>query len=145
MLGLADELPIEPTWQPMRDMLLPKLVTGQIDVSDLDFDARRREGGRLMPNPFNESAVVEQPALELLAELGWTVVNASEETFGSAGTLGRDSTADVVLVHRLRDAIRNLNPAVPDLIREEALAEFVEGSVDDGSGAGQPGGSRPAS
>lgn len=79
-----------------------------------------------MANPFNELAVVEQPALDLLAELGWMVVSASEETFGSAGTLGRDSTADVVLGHRLRDAIRNLNPAAPELVREEALAEFVK-------------------
>lgn len=79
-----------------------------------------------MRNPFNELAVVERPALDLLAELGWTVVSATEETFGPAGTLGRNSTADVVLLHRLRDAVRNLNPALPELVREEALAEFVK-------------------
>ncbi len=79
-----------------------------------------------MQNPFNELAVVEQPALDLLADLGWTVVSATEETFGPDGSLGRDSTADVVLVHRLRDAIRNLNPGLPELVREEALAEFVK-------------------
>ena len=79
-----------------------------------------------MPNSYGELALVEQPALDLLAELGWTVVSATEETFGSDGSLGRDSTADVVLVHRLRDAIRNLNPAVPEMVREEALAEFVK-------------------
>jgi type I restriction enzyme R subunit len=79
-----------------------------------------------MPNPFSEVALVERPALELLAELGWTVVSAAEETFGPAGTLGRDSTADIVLVHRLRDAIRNLNPTLPELVREDALVEFVK-------------------
>lgn len=31
-----------------------------------------------MPNPFNELAVVERPALELLDELGWTVVSAKD-------------------------------------------------------------------
>src|SRR5262249_17497427 len=52
---------------------------------------------------------------------GWTVVNAFQETFGPAGTLGRDSLHDVVLTHRLRDALRALNPLVPEAIREEAL------------------------
>ncbi len=50
-----------------------------------------------MPTPFSEVAVVERPALELLAELGWTVVSAREEAFGPAGTLGRDSTAHAAL------------------------------------------------
>lgn len=52
---------------------------------------------------------------------GWAVVNAWSESFGPGGTLGRDSMHEVVLVHRLRDAIRLLNPDVPDLVREEAL------------------------
>jgi type I restriction enzyme R subunit len=73
------------------------------------------------PGPYSEAGLVEEPALELLAELGWEVVNAWSETFGPAGTLGRDSMHEVVLVHRLRDAIRVLNPNIPDHIREEAL------------------------
>ncbi len=73
------------------------------------------------PGPYSESGLVEEPALELLAELGWEVVNAWKESFGPAGTLGRDSMHEVVLVHRLRDAIRVLNPSVPDQIREEGL------------------------
>jgi len=73
------------------------------------------------PGPYSEAGLVEEPALELLAELGWEVVHAWSETFGPAGTLGRDSMHEVVLVHRLRDAIRFLNPDLPDHIREEAL------------------------
>src|SRR3954471_17675819 len=73
------------------------------------------------PSPYSEAGLVEQPALELLVELGWEVVNAWSETFGPAGTLGRDSMHEVVLVHRLRDAIRDLNPDVPEFIRAEAL------------------------
>lgn len=73
------------------------------------------------PGPFSEARLVEEPALELLSELGWEVVHAWSETFGPAGTLGRDSMHEVVLVHRLRDAIRVLNPDVPEPIREEAL------------------------
>jgi len=73
------------------------------------------------PGPFSEAGLVEEPVLALLAELGWEVCNAWSETFGPVGTLGRDSVHEVVLVHRLRDAIRVLNPDVPHLIREEAL------------------------
>jgi len=73
------------------------------------------------PGAYTEAGLVEEPSLQLLAELGWEVVNAWSETFGSAGTLGRDSMHEVVLVHRLRDAIRVLNPDVPDPVREEAL------------------------
>ncbi len=79
-----------------------------------------------MPSPYTEGGLVEQPALELLAQLGWTVVNAFSETFGPAGTLGRDSMHDVVLTHRVRDALRWLNPQVPEAIREEALAAIAK-------------------
>ena len=70
---------------------------------------------------YSEDALVERPALDLLEELGWAVVSAWSETFGPAGTLGRDSMRDVVLVHRLRDALNLLNPEVPESVREEAL------------------------
>jgi len=78
------------------------------------------------PRRFTEAELVERPALELLAELSWTVVDAYGETLGPAGTLGRDSVHDVILSHRLRDAIRSLNPDLPDLIREEALAAITK-------------------
>ncbi|WP_239655429.1 HsdR family type I site-specific deoxyribonuclease [Mycobacterium riyadhense] len=64
---------------------------------------------------------MERPSLDLLEQLGWTVLNGFQETFGTAGTLGRDSMHDVVLIHRLRDALRDLNPLIPESIREEAL------------------------
>ncbi len=64
----------------------------------------------MTPSPFTEAALVERPALELLANLGWTVVNAFGETLGRAGTLGRDSLHQVVLVHRLRDALHTAEP-----------------------------------
>jgi type I restriction enzyme R subunit len=79
-----------------------------------------------MASSYTESGLVERPTLELLDQLGWTVVNAFSETFGPAGTLGRDSMHDVVLTHRLRDALRWLNPQVPEAIREEALTAFAK-------------------
>ena len=58
--------------------------------------------------------------MALLGELGWTVVDAYNETFGPAGTLGRDSIRDVVMTYRLDDALRVLNPQLPDPVRDEA-------------------------
>jgi len=78
------------------------------------------------PGRYSEAGLVEEPALALLAELGWGVVNAFSEVLGPAGTLGRDSMHEVVLVHRLRDAIRVLNPDVPNHIREEALQAITK-------------------
>jgi type I restriction enzyme R subunit len=79
-----------------------------------------------MPSPYSEGGLVEQPALELLGQLGWTVVNAFNELLGPAGTLGRDSMHEVVLSHRVHKALRLLNPRVPGAIREEALAAVAK-------------------
>jgi len=60
-----------------------------------------------------EDQLVEQPAIGLFAELGWTTVSALEETFGASGTLQRETKGEVVLVSRLRAALERLNPALP--------------------------------
>jgi type I restriction enzyme, R subunit len=78
------------------------------------------------PRRYTEAELVENPALDLLAELGWTVVDAFSETLGPSGTLGRDSIHEVVLTHRLRDAVRFLNPSVPDDLIEEALLSITK-------------------
>jgi hypothetical protein len=38
----------------------------------------------MSPEGYTEDRLVEQPAIELFAELGWATVSASEESFGSA-------------------------------------------------------------
>lgn len=69
-----------------------------------------------------ETLYVEKPSMELLGELGWTRVDAFQEILGPEGTFGRDSQHDVVLTHRLRTAVRGLNPAdVPDVVVDEAI------------------------
>lgn len=75
-----------------------------------------------MRQRFTEDQLVEQPAIGLFAELGWGTVCAMEEVFGSGGTLGRETTGEVVLVARLRASLTRLNPALPP----EAVAAAVD-------------------
>jgi type I restriction enzyme R subunit len=66
-----------------------------------------------MPHDYTEDHLVEQPAVRLFAELGWESVSALEETFGTRGTLGRETKAEVVLEARLRATLEHLNPSLP--------------------------------
>ena len=75
-----------------------------------------------MPNSYTEDQLVEQPAIALFADLGWTTVSAMEERFGTDGSLGRNTRGEVVLLRRLRAALEKLNPTLP----AEAIATAVE-------------------
>ena len=66
-----------------------------------------------MPHTYTEDQLVEQPAIGLFAELGWTTTSALEETFGATGSLLRETKGEVVLVARLRAALERFNPALP--------------------------------
>lgn len=79
----------------------------------------------MSPSQFSEDELVERPALELLAQLGWQTVNAYEEILGPGGTLGRDSRRDAVLHHRVRRALRTVNPDAPDGALDEAAAALA--------------------
>lgn len=74
------------------------------------------------PTQYSEERIVEQPAIAVFAELGWRTANAMEEKFGAGGTLGRDTSGDVVLTSRLRMALEKLNPKLP----AEATAAAAE-------------------
>ena len=69
-------------------------------------------------------ADVENATLSLLGELGYTVDHGPRIAPGET-TAERDSFSDVVLVGRLRKAIRQLNPAIPEDAREEALRKVL--------------------
>jgi len=75
-----------------------------------------------MSRAYTEDQLVEQPAIRLFAELGWQTVEAMEEVFGPTGTLGRETSGEVVLMQRLRAALGRLNPTVPP----EGIAAAVE-------------------
>ncbi|MBA3352504.1 MAG: type I restriction endonuclease subunit R [Blastocatellia bacterium] len=66
-----------------------------------------------MGNTYTEDLLIEQPANDLLGEIGWRTISAREETFGTGGTLGRETSGEVVLAQRLCAALQKLNPALP--------------------------------
>ena len=71
---------------------------------------------------YTEDSLVEQPAIQLFAELGWKTLSASDEVMGAAGTLGREMKSEVVLAVRLRNVLARLNPSLPS----EAITAAVD-------------------
>ena len=59
------------------------------------------------PRGYTEDALVEQPAIALLAELGW------------------ETKDEVILVVRLRPVLRRLNPEAPNEAIEQAIEELT--------------------
>jgi type I restriction enzyme R subunit len=79
----------------------------------------------MSPHAYTEDQLVEQPAIGLFAALGWQTVSAMEETFGTGGTLGRETKGEVVLVDRLRAALIQFNPGVPPEAIQTAIDELA--------------------
>ena len=75
-----------------------------------------------MTNSYSEGTLVEQPAIALFEKLEWDTENCFHETFGYSGTLGRETSSEVVLTTRLRPALERLNPTLP----AEALTLAIE-------------------
>ncbi len=71
---------------------------------------------------YSEDSLVEQPAIELFSELNWQTANCFYEKFSSNGTLGRETSSEVVLLPRLRAALVSLNPDLPP----EAITLAIE-------------------
>ena len=72
---------------------------------------------------LNES-MVEDAALEWFGELGYAVGHGPHLAPGEPAA-ERDSFGEVVLLGRLREAIRRLNTAIPEEAREEALRKVL--------------------
>ena len=91
----------------------------------------------MSPRDYTEELLVEQPAIELFAELGWATVSAMEESFGSAepspqpspsgrgSWLGRETKSEVVLIPKLRAALERLNPSLPSDAITSAINELA--------------------
>jgi len=78
-----------------------------------------------MSNTYTEDHLIEQPAILLFAEIGWSTVSAMEEVLGSSGTLGRETKSEVVLVRKLRAALERLNPRLPSEAINFAIDELA--------------------
>lgn len=68
----------------------------------------------------SEDGVVEKPALALLQQLGWAVINLMQEAPGPANPTGRTSFHQPHLPARLRAALLKLNPDLPQTAIETA-------------------------
>lgn len=82
--------------------------------------------------PINsEDRLVQETFADHLEKvLGWESIYAfSEETFGSAGTLGRTDTKDAVLVRDLRAALVRLNPGLPPSAIDDAVRAMTANDV----------------
>jgi type I restriction enzyme R subunit len=75
---------------------------------------------------YGELLLVEQSAIDLLVELGWTHRNLYAETFGALGSEGRESEQQVFLRPRLRAALERLNPGLPADAYAQALALLTQ-------------------
>ena len=73
------------------------------------------------PHPDSEEAL-ENATIVLFEELGYTTANCFHETYGENSTLGRETSAEVILIPKLRSALEKLNPNLPN----EAIALAIE-------------------
>jgi len=87
---------------------------------------------------YTEDELIEQPAIELLTELGWDHINALHETLGPSGTLGRDNQSEIILQSRLLPALKKINPELPS----EAFAETIDELTRDRSRLSMPAANR---
>lgn len=75
-----------------------------------------------MATGYTEDELVEQPSIELLAQLGWETYYAFSEFDGRGSPLGRETKSEVVLIARLREALERLNPDAP----AEAIGQTID-------------------
>jgi type I restriction enzyme R subunit len=89
-----------------------------------------------MSTDYSEDKLVEQPAIALFSELGYDTANCFYEKVGTSdSTLGRETTEEVVLVPKLRSALKKLNPdlaseainlAIEELTRDRGAMSLVQ-------------------
>ena len=91
-------------------------------------------------NKYSESELIEKPAMDLFRQLGWAVQECFHESFGDLPSsraplpegegvnkiyLGRETKADVVLISRLKPALKKINPGISETILDEAIKMFT--------------------
>ena len=75
---------------------------------------------------YTEDFLIEKPTIALFSdELKWETANCFEEIFGVHGTLGRETSSEVILLSRLLPALKCLNPGLPSETLGLAGAELT--------------------
>jgi type I restriction enzyme R subunit len=74
---------------------------------------------------YSEDSLVEQPALALLAELGWETANGYTEGYGPNKITGRETLAEVVLRSQLLAALERLNPGLTSRAFQQAIDQVT--------------------
>ena len=80
-------------------------------------------------NDYSEDALVEQPVIRLFQDLDWETANCFDETFlPGGGSLGRETPEEVVLVRRLKPALKKMK-VITQLLPPEHIHQAFQ-SVD---------------
>ena len=104
-----------PSWSPAKSAL----KTAEEEPLAAD--------GMTYTDPDSEGTLEQPTRLQLFAELGWEVAELlPRDLRRSASLLGRETSAQVVLEHRLRAAIAKLNPGVSPAAIDLAVAEVTK-------------------
>ncbi|MDE0012241.1 MAG: type I restriction endonuclease [Candidatus Poribacteria bacterium] len=77
-------------------------------------------------NPYSEDELIEQPAIALLAEIGWETLNCYSEFDQGMSPLGRKTKSEVVLISRLQAALQKLNPNATQDVITEAIEQLTD-------------------
>ena len=84
-----------------------------------------------MSYEYSEDGLIEQATQDVLEELGWQVVTAwQNESFGEDGLLGRDNKSEVILSRYLLQALKKLNPNLPQTAYEQAIEQISQKIAD---------------
>ncbi len=84
-----------------------------------------------MSYEYSEDNLVEQAAQDVLEELGWQVEYAwTKETFGEDGLLGREDKSEVILKRYLLQALKQLNPNLPNVAYQHAIDQISQKAAD---------------
>lgn len=97
-------------------------VTEQIIIQEDDTG----DAGEV--SDYSEDSLVEKSAILEFEKLDYTHLNCFHEKFGleGKGTLGRKTKSEVLLVRKLREAIKKLNPDICTEAEELAIGELAK-------------------
>ena len=80
-----------------------------------------------MSKEYSEDNLVEVATQQVLKDLGWQVETAwTKETFGEDGLLGREDKSEVILKRYLLQALKQLNPNLPNVAYQNAIDQINE-------------------